>query len=116
MTAGRPRIGFIGLGAMGRGMARNLVGKGFPVTVVGHRNRAPVEDLVSRGASEAKSAVEATEQSDIVIICVTETPVVEAIVYGERGVMKAARSGLILIDCTTSEPVSTDRIIADCKT
>jgi len=115
MTADKPRIGFIGLGAMGHGMARNLVAKGFPLVVVGNRNRAPIDDLVSRGATEAKSPAEAAERSDIVIVCVTETPVVEAIVYGDRGLMTAARSDLILIDCTTSEPVSTDRIIADCK-
>ena len=115
MTAHKPSIGCIGLGAMGRGMARNLVAKGFPLVVVGNRNRAPIDDLVSRGAAEAKSPAEAAERSDIVIVCVTETPVVEAIVYGDRGLMAAARRGLILIDCTTSEPVSTDRIIADCK-
>lgn len=114
MTGERPRIGFIGLGAMGRGMARNLVAKGFPLLVVGHRNRAPIDDLVSRGAAEARSPAEAAERSDIVVVCVTETPAVEEIVYGERGLMKAARDDLILIDCTTSEPVSTDRIIADC--
>ena len=115
MTAHKPSIGCIGLGAMGRGMARNLVAKGFPLVVVGNRNRAPIDDLVSRGAAEAKSPAEAAERSDIVIVCVTETPVVEAILYGDRGLMAAARRGLILIDCTTSEPVSTDRIIADCK-
>jgi 3-hydroxyisobutyrate dehydrogenase-like beta-hydroxyacid dehydrogenase len=115
VNADSPRIGFIGLGAMGRGMARNLVAKGFPLTIVGHRNRAPVDDLVSRGAFEAKSAAEVAEHSDIVIVCATETPVVEEIVYGDRGILKGARRGLILIDCTTSEPVSTDRIIADCE-
>jgi 3-hydroxyisobutyrate dehydrogenase-like beta-hydroxyacid dehydrogenase len=115
VNADSPRIGFIGLGAMGRGMARNLVAKGFPLTIVGHRNRAPVDDLVSRGAFEAKSAAEVAENSDIVIVCATETPVVEEIVYGDRGILKGARKGLILIDCTTSEPVSTDRIIADCE-
>ena len=115
MTAHKPSIGCIGLGAMGRGMARNLVAKGFPLVVVGNRNRAPIDDLVSRGAAEAKSPAEAAERSDIVIVCVTETPVVETILYGDRGLMAAARRGLILIDCTTSEPVSTDRIIADCK-
>ena len=115
MITSKPRIGFIGLGAMGRGMARNLATKGFALTVVGNRNRAPVDDLKSRGAAEAKTPAEAAETSDVVIICVTETPVVERIIYGPDGVLKAARKDLILIDCTTSEPVSTDRIIADCK-
>jgi 3-hydroxyisobutyrate dehydrogenase-like beta-hydroxyacid dehydrogenase len=115
VTAGKPRIGFIGLGAMGRGIARNLVAKGFPLTVVGNRNRAPVDDLVSRGAVEATSPADAAMHADIVIICVTETPIVEEIVYGEHGVLKGARKDTILIDCTTSEPVSTDRIMADCS-
>jgi 3-hydroxyisobutyrate dehydrogenase-like beta-hydroxyacid dehydrogenase len=96
-------------------MARNLVAKGFALTVVGNRNRAPVEDMVSRGASEAKTPAQAVERSDIVILCVTETPVVEEIVFGANGVLKAARKDLILVDCTTSEPASTDRIIAACK-
>ena len=48
-------IGFIGVGLMGHGMAKNIVEKGFPLTVMGHRNRAPVEDLIKRGAKEAKS-------------------------------------------------------------
>lgn len=115
VTSRKPRVGFIGLGAMGRGMARNLAAKGFSLSVVGNRNRAPVDDLLSRGAVEAKSPVDAASASDIVIICVTETPVVEQIVYGPNGVMAGAREGLILVDCTTSEPVSTDRIVADCK-
>ena len=50
----KERIGFVGLGLMGRGMAKNIVTKGFPLTVLGHRNRAPVEELVALGASEAK--------------------------------------------------------------
>ena len=54
MTA-RPRIGFIGVGLMGHGIAKNIVEKGYPLTVLGHRNRKPVEDLVGRGAVEAES-------------------------------------------------------------
>ena len=50
----KEKIGFIGLGLMGHGMAKNIVEKGFALTVVGHRNRAPVDDLVARGAREAK--------------------------------------------------------------
>lgn len=115
MTVSKPRIGFIGLGAMGGGMARNLAAKGFALTVAGNKNRGPVDDLVSRGASEAKNPSDVARKSDVVIVCVTETPVVEQVVYGQNGVLAGAREGLILVDCTTSEPVSTDRIIADCK-
>jgi len=112
-TSGNARVGFVGLGMMGRGMARNLAAKGFPLTVVGHRNREPIEDLKSRGAMEARTPAEAAAKSDVVIVCVTETPVVEAIMYGPNGLMSAARDGLIVMDCTTSEPASTERIAAD---
>ncbi len=110
----QPRIGFIGVGMMGHGMARNLVAKGFPVTVLGHRNRAPVEDLVAAGAAEGANPKDVAERSDVVILCVTGSPQVEAIVYGEAGLLAAARSGLVVMDCSTSEPDSSQRIFADC--
>ena len=65
------RIGFIGVGFMGHGMAKNLVEKGHPLTVLGHRNRAPVDDLVKRGAKEAKTAEEVAKNSDIIFMCVS---------------------------------------------
>ncbi|MDX1434593.1 MAG: NAD(P)-dependent oxidoreductase [Gammaproteobacteria bacterium] len=107
------RIGFIGVGLMGHGMARNLLEKGHPLTAVAHRNRAPLEDLVARGAAEAATPREAAQASDVVIICVTGTPQVEAVVYGEDGVLAGSRAGMIVIDCSTSEPASTARIHAD---
>ncbi len=109
----RQRIGFIGVGMMGHGMAKNLVEKGFPVAVVGHRNRTPVEDLVRRGAREAQSPADAAASADIVFICVTGSPQVEAVAYGAGGLLKAARRDLIVVDCSTSEPDSTARIAAD---
>lgn len=107
------RIGFIGLGLMGHGMAKNLVGKGFPLTVLAHRNRAPVEDLLAKGAQEAKSPAELARRSDVVLLCVTGTPQVEAIVYGDDGLLGAAREGLIVVDTSTAEPASTAAIRAD---
>ncbi len=98
----QPRISFIGVGMMGHGMARNLVAKGFPVTVLGHRNRAPVEDLVAAGAAEGANPKDVAERSDVVILCVTGSPQVEAIVYGEAGLLAAARSGLVVMDCSAS--------------
>lgn len=111
MTA-QTRIGFIGVGMMGHGMAKNLLQKGFAVTVVGHRNRKPVEVLVAKGASEAKSVAEAASQSDILWICVSTTPQVEAIV---REALNGARKGLIIIDSSTSEPDSTLRLAEECR-
>ncbi len=103
----KPRIGFIGVGMMGHGMAKNIVTKGYPLIVMGHHNRAPVEDLVARGAKEAKTARAVAEASDIVHLCVTGSPQVEALVQGPQGIAAADRPGLIVIDCSTSNPVST---------
>jgi 3-hydroxyisobutyrate dehydrogenase-like beta-hydroxyacid dehydrogenase len=109
----RPRIGFIGVGKMGHGMAKNLVAKGFATTVLGHRSRAPVEDLIKRGAAEGRNPADVAARSDIVILCVTASPQVEQIVYGADGLLAAARAGLIVVDCSTSEPDSTRKIHAD---
>lgn len=107
------RIGFIGVGLMGHGMAKNLLEKGFPVTAMAHRNRDPLEDLLARGAEEAANPKAITEASDVVVLCVTGTPQVEEIVYGENGLLEAAREGLVVLECSTSEPASTARIHAD---
>jgi 3-hydroxyisobutyrate dehydrogenase-like beta-hydroxyacid dehydrogenase len=107
------RIGFIGVGRMGHGMARNLLEKGFPLTVLGHRNRGPVEDLVARGGREAKTARELAEGCAVVFLCVSGSPQVESAVYGEDGILAGARSGFILVDCSTSDPASTRRIAAN---
>jgi 3-hydroxyisobutyrate dehydrogenase-like beta-hydroxyacid dehydrogenase len=103
----RPVIGFIGVGLMGHGMARNIVTKGFPLVVLGHRNREPVEHLKSLGATEAASARELAARCDIVHLCVTGSPQVEANLRGPDGVIASGRRGLIVIDCSTSNPVST---------
>lgn len=102
-----PRIGFIGLGLMGHGMAKNLVTKGFPLTVRVHRNRTPLEDLLAAGAKEVASNAEVARNADIVFLCVTGAPQVEEIVFGADGLMSAARSGLIVVDTSTSEPATT---------
>lgn len=107
------RIGFIGVGMMGHGMAKNLLAKGFAVSAMAHRNRAPLEDLCARGARELRSPKEIAAASEVVIICVTGTPQVEQIVYGDDGLLGGCHDGLIVMDCSTSEPDSTARISAD---
>jgi len=109
----KPRIGFIGLGLMGHGMAKNIVTKGFPLRVLPHRNRKPLEDILAAGAKEAKTAADLARESDIVFLCVTGTPQVEAIVYGDDGLLSAAHEGLIVVDTSTAEPASTAAIRAD---
>jgi 3-hydroxyisobutyrate dehydrogenase-like beta-hydroxyacid dehydrogenase len=104
------RIGFIGAGLMGHGMARNIVEKGYSLCVLAHRNRAPVEDLLARGATEARSAAALARASDVVILCVPSSAEVELCVLAEDGIMAGAHEGLIVIDCTTAEPASTERV------
>lgn len=107
------QVSFIGVGMMGHGMAKNLMEKGFSLAVLGHKNRAPVEDLVRRGAREAASPADAAAQAKIIFLCVTGSPQVEEIVYGKSGLHGAARPGQIIVDCSTSEPISTNRIRED---
>ncbi|MEO5765930.1 MAG: NAD(P)-dependent oxidoreductase [Casimicrobiaceae bacterium] len=105
----KPRIGFVGVGLMGHGIAKNLVTKGYPLTVRAHRNRAPVDDLVAKGAKEAKTTAELTRASDIVFLCVTGAPQVEETVFGADGIASAAKSGLVVVDTSTSEPATTTK-------
>jgi 3-hydroxyisobutyrate dehydrogenase-like beta-hydroxyacid dehydrogenase len=108
----KERIGFVGLGLMGHGMAKNIVEKGWPLIVLAHRKREAVDDLKGRGASEAASVREIAEKSDVVVLCVTGSPQVEAIVRGPDGLASAGKP-LLVIDCSTSEPGSTRRMAAE---
>jgi 3-hydroxyisobutyrate dehydrogenase-like beta-hydroxyacid dehydrogenase len=100
-------IGFIGLGLMGHGIARNIVEKGYALSVVAHRNRAPIEDLVSRGAVEVRSTREIAERSSIVFLCVTGSREVEALVRGPDGLKAHLKPGSVIVDTSTSDPTST---------
>lgn len=111
----KERIGFIGVGLMGHGMAKNIVDKGWPLTVLGHRRREAVDDLVRRGAAEAASPRELAQRSDVVVLCVTGSPQVEALLTGPDGLAAADRPAgepLLVIDCSTSEPAVTTRLAA----
>jgi 3-hydroxyisobutyrate dehydrogenase-like beta-hydroxyacid dehydrogenase len=105
-----PRIGFIGIGMMGHGMAKNLVAKGFPLGFLVHRDRSRIADLVAAGAREFKSPAALAAESDVVILCVTGSPQVEQNVFGEQGLLSAARAGLTVVDTSTAEPGSSARI------
>ena len=107
----KERIGFAGLGLMGHGMARNIVDKGWPLAVLAHRKREAVEDLVAQGAREVRSARELAEHSDVVVLCVTGSRQVEALVEGPDG-LASAGVPLVIVDCSTSEPASTTRLAA----
>ncbi|MBI3709885.1 MAG: NAD(P)-dependent oxidoreductase [Proteobacteria bacterium] len=111
----KARIGYIGVGLMGHGAAKNIAAKDYPLTIMGHRNRAPVDDLVKRGAKEGKSAAELARASDILFLCLPSSVEVEATVYGAGGVLEGAHAGLIVVDSTTADPNSTRRIAGDLK-
>lgn len=107
------KIGLIGIGMMGHGIAKNLVGKGFALTLKANRNRSTLGDLLDVGAKEVQSDAEVAKAADIVFICVTGSTQVEQIVYGPQGLMSAAREGLLVVDTSTAEPQSTERIRND---
>lgn len=109
----KARIGFVGLGMMGKGIAANILKNKYPLTGLVHRNRVPMDNLLEKGAAEASTIGELVDASDIVFFCVTGAAEVEALVYGEQGVLEKCRSGLILVDCTTSNPALSRRIARD---
>lgn len=109
------RIGFIGAsGLMGHGIAKNLQAKGHPLALTIHRHRERVADLLAAGATLAATPAELARTSDIVFLCVTGSPQVEAAVTGPDGLLSGARSGLVIVDCSTSEPDSTARLRERC--
>ena len=103
------RIGFIGLGIMGRPMARNLATSGYSLTVW-NRSRAGIDELAREGASPASSPLEVARQSDVVITMVTDSPDVEEVALGANGIIEGARPGLVHIDMSTISPNVTRRI------
>ena len=109
------RIGFIGAsGLMGHGMAKNLLAKGNSLTISVNRNRDRVADLVAAGAKIVGTHAEVARASDVVFLCVTGSPQVEAVVAGPGGLLEGAAKGLLIADTSTSEPDSTARMREVC--
>lgn len=108
----KPVIGFIGLGMMGHGMARNLLAKGFGLRFMVHRDRSRLQDLLDAGAQEVANRQALADGAEAVILCVTGSPQVESIVDGADGLLAAAAPGLMVIDTSTAEPSSTARLRA----
>lgn len=101
------RVGYAGVGLMGHGAAKNILAKGFPLTVMAHRNRGPVEDLVAKGAAEAADAAALAAASDVLILCLPGAAQVEAVL---ASCGEALRSGTIVIDKSTGDPAVTRRL------
>jgi len=103
-------VGFVGLGTMGEPMAANLLKAGFQVTVVAHRQRAPVERLVAQGASEAPCVAEMARTVQVIVTCVSDDAAVEEVLTGKGGVLEGAHRGLIVVDTSTISPLTSQRL------
>ena len=108
----KPTVGFIGVGFMGHGMAKNILQGGYPLWVKGNRNRTPIDSLVGMGATEAKTPREMAENCDVIHICLSNSPQVEAVFHGPDGILAGMRAGLTVIDTTTADPTSTEALAA----
>ena len=107
-------IGFIGLGVMGKSMARNLIKAGFKV-VPHNRSRAAVDELVAEGGSAATSPADLAARAEIICLCVPDTPDVEAVLFGEQGVASAVKAGSVVIDFSTISAQATAGFAARLK-
>jgi len=108
----KPTVGFIGLGLMGGNMAECLLNNGFKLNVMG-RNKDAVAAATTLGAIEVHTPKELAEVSDIIMLCVTTSDVVESLIYGDDGILAGAKKGAVVIDYGTSIPESTRKIGAD---
>lgn len=98
------KIGFVGLGTMGKPMAVNLLKAGFSVTVCGHINLVPLKELEDKGALIVSSPKEVAANSDVVVTCLPDSPQVEQVIVGENGLLSGSKPGLIIIDTSTIDP------------
>jgi 2-hydroxy-3-oxopropionate reductase len=105
------KVGYIGLGLMGKSMARNILKAGFPL-VVHNRSQEAVQELAADGAQPASSPAEVAKIVDVVITNLPDSPDVEMVALGQDGIIEGAQQGLIFIDNSTIKPASA-RLIAD---
>lgn len=103
-------IGMIGIGMMGHGIASNLVKHGHALSVLAHAGNQPIDDLVQQGVTTFTTPKDVAAHSEVVILCVTGTPQVEAVLMGDDGLLKGLRPQTLVIDCSTAMPASTEKI------
>ncbi len=109
----KPVIGFIGLGLMGSAMVERLQSLGYQLNIIAHHNRKNIDAAVERGAVEYKTARQLAANSDIIMLCVDSSASVEAMVYGDDGILAGINPQTLVIDFGTSLPGSTKKIGAD---
>jgi 3-hydroxyisobutyrate dehydrogenase-like beta-hydroxyacid dehydrogenase len=105
-------IGMIGIGMMGHGIASNLLKHGHRLSLLEHPGNQPLDALLAAGANTCTTAQALAAQSDVIILCVTGTPQVEAVLLGDQGVLEGLRAGSVVIDCSTAVPASTEKVAA----
>src|SRR5213594_5089568 len=110
----KPIIGFIGLGIMGKPMARNLLKAGYSL-IVHNRSRASVDELSKEGAQTAANSQEVAARSEVVITMLPDSPDVELVYSGEQGVFAGAKPGMLLIDMSSISPVVSRRLAAEAE-
>ena len=104
------KIGMIGIGMMGHGIATNIVKHGYPLAVLEHVGNQPLDALKAAGVTTYTKARDLAAAVDIVILCVTGSPQVETVLMGDDGVLQGLRKGTVIIDCSTAIPASTERL------
>ena len=103
-------VGIIGVGLMGHGIALNILKAGFSLVLMDHPGNQPVSDLIRMGATRQSSSAAIAADADLIILCVTGAPQVEAVLTGESGVISALKDGAIIVDCSTSLPETTEKM------
>ena len=106
------KIGYIGLGLMGKSIARNLLKAGYPL-IVHNRSQAAVDELVAQGATAAASPAEVAAGVDVIFTNLPDTPDVEKVVLGGNGILEGAHEGLIYVDNSSIKPAAARRIAAE---
>lgn len=104
------RVGMVGVGLMGHGIARNILKGGHRLCFLEHPGNQPVDDLLEAGAVAKASAREVAEDAEVILLCVTGSPQVEAVLFQPGGVLEGLMPGSLVIDCSTALPSSTERV------
>ncbi|RKK03043.1 NAD(P)-dependent oxidoreductase [Pseudoroseomonas wenyumeiae] len=106
----QPAIGMIGIGLMGHGIAWNIAKAGYGLTILDHPGNQPTDDLREMGVQVAARIADVAQAADVIVLCVTGSPQVEAILTGDDGVIAHLRPGTIVVDCSTALPESSRRM------
>jgi 3-hydroxyisobutyrate dehydrogenase-like beta-hydroxyacid dehydrogenase len=107
MSQAPEKIGFVGIGLMGHGIAKNIIDKGYPLTVFARRDSDALTDLIGRGATQAATLADLARSSTIIFLCLTDSPTVASVIAGLK---PGLAPGSVIVDCSTSDPVVTAQL------